>query len=184
MQRHDQCRQFVLGHILQFVDEDHERGIGRLRRNSNGFEQGHEVLIEVPIVGQSGFGLVVDPHLDVAEFDLEGSCKSGQRPKRSDRRVLGTGNATEFEQSHSKLGDDERRKRAILRCFDAHRGEPGGLGVLSDPVEQYRFSYPSQSNQQHALGGAPQTQSSQRHPGRLEDVVTSGQLRRRGARPG
>ena len=65
MQRGDQRRELVLFHVLQLVDEQHERRAGLLARRADRFEQRLQVVLEVAVVGQARLGLEVEADLDV-----------------------------------------------------------------------------------------------------------------------
>ncbi len=71
MHRGYQDSQLRFLYVLQFVYEYRKRGICSFSREPDLLKQGLKVVLEVAIVGKTGFGFVVKTHLDVGVSNFE-----------------------------------------------------------------------------------------------------------------
>ena len=80
VQSRDQRRQLFFFHVLQLVDEQHERGAGTLRGSADRLEQRGQVVLEIAVVGEAGLGLEIDPDLDIVKLHLQRARETRERP--------------------------------------------------------------------------------------------------------
>ena len=91
MQRRDQRRQLGFFHVLQFIDENHQRGVCGLRRGADRLQQRLQVMLQIAIVGQARLWIEVQADFDILIFDLQRFRKTrqgAQSPLREIFRLL------------------------------------------------------------------------------------------------
>ena len=184
MQRGDQRGQLLLLHVLQFVDEHHQRGAAGLGRAPRGFQQRLQVVLQVAVVGQARFGLQVDADLDIGVLELEAAREAGQRAQRATAQFARLLRARQPQQGLAQLRGEDGRQRSAFRGLDAQRMQPRALGVVAHAVEQHGLADPAQSDHEHALGVAAGAHALAGDVHGAQQFVATGQFRRRRARAG
>ena len=61
--------------VLEFIDEQGERGTGSIGGISRGFEQGLKVELQIAIVCESRLGIEIQTYFDVLELPLSAAAK-------------------------------------------------------------------------------------------------------------
>jgi len=117
-------------------------------------EQCLQVVLEIPVVGQSRFGGVVQTHLDVGECHLELAGKPRQCAQPTNCVFLGSLDLAQAQQRLTKLGGEECWQRAPLGRFDSNRVDTGRFSIPAHAIEQYSFTNPTQSHQHGTPGRA------------------------------
>jgi hypothetical protein len=114
----DEGGQLVLGHVLEFVDEDHQGRACRLGRCAGALQQFLQVVFQVAVVGQAWLSFEVKADLDVAVGDLQALGETRQGAQAAHRQVLGMRQLAQAQQRHAQLRSQQGRQRAILGGFD------------------------------------------------------------------
>lgn len=104
---HDEGAEFVLGQILQFVEQDGDRPVGGLRRLGDGQDQLGQVLFEIAAVGQAGFHVHAD--IDVANRNLKAGQEALEGAQSAAGLVPGAFDEAELQQDRAQGRDQEIR---------------------------------------------------------------------------
>jgi hypothetical protein len=97
---------------------------------------------------------------------------------------LGRLAAVELQQGRPERWCEQGGKRPILRRLDLDGDEAPRLRVETDAVQEDRLSDAAQAVEDQAAGGSAITDSVEGDRSLLDQVVTSGERRRRGSGPG
>ncbi len=72
MESGDEGGEFILLHILEFVDEERESCARRLGGCTRNIQQVLQVVLKIAVVRQAGLGIEIQAHFDILIFDLGG----------------------------------------------------------------------------------------------------------------
>ena len=180
VERGDQCREFAFGHVLQLVDEQHQRGAAFGGGGSGQVDQVDQVGFEIAIVGHAHFAQV-ERGLKLAVAQLERLDEPRQRTKPA----LGQGHrrlpAVELEQRGAQRRDQHGGERLALGCLDRNAEDALPFRRTAHGVEQHRLADAAQAEQDHALRVAAAADAVERDGGGFQHVLAPGQLRRTAA---
>ena len=153
MHHGDQRGKFIFFDVLKFVHEYDESGACDFRRLADAFEQRLQIVLEIAIVSDARFGVVVDAHFYVVELDLQALYETGQSTKCFDSRFLCDLQAADCQQRDAQLWSEHRWKGPALRRFDASGDATITFCVQAHFVQQYGFANAAQTDQHGAFGG-------------------------------
>jgi len=119
----DERGELGLLHMLQFVDEDGQRGIGGLGSQPDLLDERLQVVLEVAVVGKARFRVVVDADLDIAETHLELACETRQRAQAANGMVFRRGDLAQAQQGLARsCGASKAGRNALPEPRDARYG--------------------------------------------------------------
>ncbi len=120
MHRGYQDSQLRFLYVLQLVDEYRKRSIRSFSCEPYLLEEGLQVVLEVAIVGKTGFRFVIKTHLDVGVCNLEHLGEARECAQSAYGKVLCLVYLTESQQRLPKLWREQRGKRSSFRRLDTH----------------------------------------------------------------
>ena len=179
MQRHDQCGKIALLHVLNFVDQQHDRSLALLRGLCDGYEKIGEIDCEIA----GGCGRC-ETEIDIADGRFEHCCERTQRTERLLHIGAGFFDPVEPMQDVLQLRRELLRERLVRIDF-----EQGGLAALAlgdsfEVIEQHRLADAAQTQHQRALRRPARLGAHHGDPCVLDQFVPPGQFRGRDAGAG
>ena len=119
VERGDEGGQFLLLHILEFVDKQRERRPHRFGRRTRDVQQVLQIVFKIAVVRQAGLGIKIQTYLDILVFDLQrfGETRQGAQPSLSE--ITGFFLTRKSKESLSQLRGQQGGKRATFGSFDA-----------------------------------------------------------------
>ena len=160
------------------IDEDRDGGSRFFRGGASRLEQRLEVVLEVAVVREPGFGGEVEADLDIVVLDLQSLREPCEPSQRTGCEYLGLGVSRQTQQRLPKLLCQDRRERAVLGRLDSQRLDTCGLGVVPHSIQQDRLADASESNHENALGRRPPAHSCDRDSHLLSQLIAAGELGR------
>ena len=103
MQSTDQSSKLFFFYILQFINEHYDGRVGFFRNDADCLQQGRHVLLKVPVVGESGFGVKIQSDFNICVFEFQRFGKTGKCLESPFGHILHSFDLTELQQSDSKL---------------------------------------------------------------------------------
>jgi hypothetical protein len=176
MHRSDQCGQLRLHHILQFVDEHHQRRIRRLCRQTDLLDERLQVVLKVTVVGQPRLRLVIEPDFDIVEHHLELARKAGECTQAAHCISLGRFDLAQAQQCLAKLRCKQSRQGPPLRGLQPHGVYAGRFRIIPNAIQQYRLADAAQADQHGAFGRPPDACALKRNAQGFAQLVTAGKL--------
>ena len=83
MQRGNEGRQFVLGHVLELINEYSQRSVGLLSGLTGRFQQSLQVMLQIAVIGKARLRVKVEADFDVLVFDLQGLSETSETTQRT-----------------------------------------------------------------------------------------------------
>src|SRR5262249_37396540 len=113
-----QGSELVFRNILKFVHEQHARRFRLLCCETDNFEQGRQVLLEVSVVGKSGFRVEIQTDFDVVVFDSQRLRETGERTETFLCGLLRAIKTAQLKKGQSQLRGKQSGQRSIFRRLD------------------------------------------------------------------
>ena len=103
----DEYGELRLRHILEFVDEEDQCGFRALGRCTDRFKQGLQIVLQITVIGETGFRFEIEPHFDIVILHLQCLREPGERAERPLRSFFGLFVTTQAEQCKAQLGREQ-----------------------------------------------------------------------------
>ena len=108
----------------------------------------------------------------------EGADEPRESSQSALRQLPGGILPRQAQQGRAQLRREHRWERAIISGFRTQGGDPGGLCVQPQPVEQHRFPHAPQAHHHHALVGTSYPDPFQRNTHGCAYLLAAYQFRR------
>ena len=142
MDRHDQGFEVFAGQVLEFIDQNDDRGVSGFRSLACGDEQIGEIAGQFAAVGRTGLGIDIDGELDIPMLDLDGAGIALENTKPLLDLLADTFGPIEFQQGCAEGSYDADRERFVGACLQKIRQRAILVGYGLNLIEQNGFPTP------------------------------------------